>query len=370
MARPATDLGPDHSLILALLEYPFGATTKDIATRLSISLSTAARRLTAARWDDWLLTPDAHGRPVRPTGEAPRNTRWLLNLDRPGANALLTYLRIEHGADVSTYRQRLADPYRLYERAFEDHLLHPHTGRSDVDKIQAALAGIDPWLHPRIFRALYADLAHVHHTPARLEDQAQRLYSGAERGDGIATYPDRRRERYRDYIHRMIHLREELPALPEEPDRNQNARPHLVVLARAAENTAQVLTEEADFFAASDALGFELHRLTERLATHLHENGTYGKHLTITDDEADQAETDYTALTQRIEDGHPTPDGRARPYLRYGGAPSTVELGTAAEGLIALELRTQAEAALAVRDQIFALDGMTEAAEIARKILA
>lgn len=369
MARPATDLGPDHSLILALLEYPLGATTKDIATRLNISLSTATRRLTAARYDDWLLTPDALGRPVRPTGEAPRNARWLLNLDRPGADALLTFLRIEHGADVTTYQQRLANPHHRDERTFEDHLLHQNTGRSDVNKIQAALAGIDPWLHPRIFRTFYADLAYVHHTPARLEDQAQRLYYRTERREGIDAYPIRR-ERYHDYIHRMIHLREELPALPEEPNPDQNARPHLVVLARAAESTAQALADEADFFAASDDLGFQQHQLTARLADYqLHQLGAENT-LPITTAEADQKLSRYADLKQQIAAGYPLNETQSRPYLRYGGTPAPSELGTAGEGLIALELRTQADAALAVRDQILTLDGMTEAAETAHAILA
>ena len=368
-SRPKTEIGPDCTLILALLQFPFGATTKDISEQLGVSLSTASRRLAAARDEEWLATPDMHGRPVPTKGETARNTRWLLNLSRPGADALLEYLYIAHGADVSTYRQRLADPYGHHDRTFEDHLLHQTSGPSDLDKIRATLSGIHPWLHPRTFRAFAAQIRHLWLTPTRLEAKAHKLYTQNKHPEHLTDYPPRHAERYRDLIHQMQKLATAMPSLPEDPAQGEDARPHLVALAHTAENIARILAKAADFYTASDALGFQQHKLAAYLADYQQQqfDNTPGHRTTVA--AADQHLSSYTELKQRISAGYPLSPNQTQPFLRDGGTPAPFELGTAGESFIALELRTQAETALTIRDQILALEGMTEALETARKIL-
>lgn len=218
-------------VMTVFLERGRPVSLKDLGREVRKSRATVTRWVSQLREDGWLLPQLGGG-----TGD-----RLLLNLDRPGMNAYLSWLFIETGLSIDTY-ERWVDRSSGRLLPYED--VGPPLGRTNehraelLEKAKKAYAasfrlttGQDVSdLPPQHAREAARTFNRACSIPYRAEAMMQRIYHGLHN------------ERARDFVHLMIHLGEDLYGLPEAEGLDTQHR--LLVTALLADHNAAVIRDQ------------------------------------------------------------------------------------------------------------------------------
>ncbi|GAA3283116.1 hypothetical protein [Nesterenkonia halobia] len=338
-AQPSSPL-PDFQLLRALIERPYGASIKQLTKDLrTVFEAPAVQRVRAMHQEGWLATPNAHGQAVVADPDADvRRLSWVINLNRPGIEAMLELLHVEYGADVEAYRKHFESPllrhlWHVQNRASQI----DEEGPTDVERVQQMLTDDDP-IDARDYRGLLRQAHEIWGLPKHIEQMAQAMYH-----DGPLDH----NERYRDLVHGMLGFMRRMPRQPASPGPGEDARPHLVVLAHRARRLAGILDGTAEFLATSDAVGQQQAYHAERIAVWVQEERTQPERRWVS----------APSLEQHLE-GLAEAQQRRSGYMPNGGTPQPYQLGTAGEGLLAHMFRTKADSARELVETITAMPGL------------
>lgn len=326
-----------------------GMRLREIAQNLNINASTVSRRMRDLREEHWVITTaELQGLPV--TGDE-RDLHMTLNPDRPGLQEYLTWMHIEHGTDDESFWQFIEE-LRSSRPTFRPY--QPPT--PEVDPKDESTSSTVRRLLPNFsqapipapyYRALIAPVAEVLNWPGYTQGTFQSLYK-TEAGAS---------ERYRDFIHLMIHVHDNLRGVPSIGD-ERDARPELAELAVVARHNALVLSERAQVLYEAAVLGrhrdLNLIKLAGWARNQIFPGAEPeswirgGAELQA----AERVRHIYAQLEGRSDSGWK--------YYKIGGTPGLDDVGGAGDGLLAQMMLDQAHRCEETVEKIAELPGMAE----------
>lgn len=335
-----------EAIIDLLAKTGYGMRPREIARALGVNASTVSRRIRDLRAEGWVVTTaELQDLPV--TGEE-RDLHMTLNPDRPGLQEYLTWMYIEHGTDAQPFRwfiKELRSGYNSRPLVRADRKVKKEPISTVVRRLLPDLGG-EPIAAPH-YRALTAPVIEVLNWPLRTEHIFQSLYR-AKAGSA---------ERYRDFIHLMIHVSEELRGLPAAGDET-DARPELAELAVAAHHNALVLSERAQVLYEAAVIARHRDRSLAQLAGWARNQLFPGAEPQsyLNGGEELQAAERVRHIYAQIEVGSTS----GRRYYGIGGTPGRNDVGGGGDGLLAQMMLDQAHRSQDVVNKIAAMPGMAQ----------
>lgn len=339
--KPQSSLPPHDAVIDLLASRNRGLGIRSIARELGVSASTAHRRVQQLKEAGWVTTvADLHTRYSTPSYDI--EEKITLDPDRPSLDGYLHWMWIEYGTDASSYQdlvQELRTGRDPNQFRFNDF------GRKGTPHWPAVDA-VSPLLTDGLptSTALYRRY--------RLEYGQQLSWIGPMESDFQSLYRVKSHERYRDFIHLLIHLGEELPAVPGSAD-EADSRPYLIQLALGADRAAVVSQAYGQrvFDAAVIANGRAA--LVDRLATWTIQDvlpGFTDQYWGSSYDHLQEVEQ-LRRLDAQLDGG----DQHGRALYAHGGGVSRGGVGRGGDALLAQRMHDTACEMIALRDRIIAI---------------
>lgn len=293
-----------------LLEAGHGLSPAELRRALP-RLASRDQILEELREQDWLAPAASSG-------------RLELNLDRPGAGALLELIEVTSGITADRYRARggaeplnwgtsdLQPPHRQ-----EEPIHHSLVQRADALSL-GTVPESDVEFYAQHARAERRALSQILGEPVRLEERYHNLYSQLSL------------ERARDFIHLLGHLAQDLVGMPHA-EHDQPGR-ELIRVAVIADHDAFVFREYGQRVSLAAHLGQERARVSEPLAqwaqVHFLQDQDEARKGIYSDQEGHGAATRRRAVTDAVADARPR-------LIAHGGMPHNEDLGHGGDYLLA-----------------------------------
>jgi hypothetical protein len=350
-SKQKSSLSPHDAVVSLLASHSRGLGVRAISRELAISSSTAHRRAQQLKDAGWITTIcDLEARYSRSSSQIDHEERLTLDPDRAGLEQYLQWMWIEYGTKSGTYWDLIEElrtginpsHYRSFEPPSRE---KPHWPITEaVTPLQGDGFSVPGSMYRRHINA-YAALAGW---SGRTERAFQSLYQVTKQ------------ERYRDFIHLLIHLGEELPSAPGAIDIDPlDCRPQLAELASAADRAARVYWAYAQrVFDAAVISYHRSYRMEELGAAMIREilpafsDGYYGSgpYEQLSDIEQ------IRVLDAQLDRG----DQEGRALYRHGGGVSRSSVGRGGDGLLAQQLFDQARELIKLRDEILDVPTLTD----------
>lgn len=332
--HPKIDI-PGNDAVIHVLASSRGLGIRSIAERLKISPSTAHRRAQQLVEGQWVIEVPQPSLPA-----------LMLNPDRAGIEAYLQWMGIEYGTQASTFWQhvkQLRSPYPDYGTAYpRTHRTEDPEWKIDEDINATLHEAPSPGLekHYRAFTYQYREITRW---APRKETATRRLYDLAGN------------ERFRDFVHLLIHLGEKTPRTATLSN-TTDPRPHLVQLALICQIAKYHHVQYAQGIFEAAIISQARTKNLEKLSTAISEKyfPIRGRELWLSHREEFTTAERARQLTMQLD------AGGTRSYYCYGGSPGRHDVGHGGDALLAYEMMQQANKLAKLRDEIFTLPQIAE----------